>query len=96
MNDIFSYDYLATQKRCLIVPSCGFDSIPSDITVYYANKTLKSLAGPETEIDMSTSAFNFEAVLSPGTLKGLVSYFRDVPAYLRVRSRQQFYLSNGE
>lgn len=36
------YDYLATKTGAIIVPSCGMDSIPSDVTAFLANKALKA------------------------------------------------------
>jgi short subunit dehydrogenase-like uncharacterized protein len=36
------YHYIATKTGAIIVPSCGFDSIPSDLSAFLGNKTLKS------------------------------------------------------
>ena len=36
------YHYIATKTGAIIVPSCGFDSVPSDLSAFLGNKTLKS------------------------------------------------------
>lgn len=38
----FRYDYIATKTGAIIVPSCGLESIPSDLSAFLGNKTLKS------------------------------------------------------
>ncbi|TCD69589.1 hypothetical protein EIP91_007011 [Steccherinum ochraceum] len=91
---ITNYDYIATTKRCAIIPSCGLDSLPSDITAYLANRTLKALAGPEADIDLSSSAIKLDTSISAGSLRTFVSYVEDVPRYIRARMRDQFVLSN--
>jgi len=91
---ITKYDYLATKKGCAIIPSCGLDSLPSDVTVFLANKTLKALAGPETDIEMSSSAIKLDTAVSAGSLRTILTFFRDVPGFTRQRSQRDFYLSN--
>ncbi|KXN89437.1 hypothetical protein AN958_05599 [Leucoagaricus sp. SymC.cos] len=39
-------DFVASKSGAIIVPSCGYDSIPSDVSAYLSNKTLKSLSIP--------------------------------------------------
>ena len=36
------YEYIAAKSGAIIVPSCGLDSIPSDLSAFLGNKTLKS------------------------------------------------------
>ena len=36
------YHYVATKTGAIIVPSCGLDSIPADLSAFLGNKTLKS------------------------------------------------------
>jgi hypothetical protein len=38
----FRYEYIATKTGAIIVPSCGMDSVPSDLSVFVGNKTLKA------------------------------------------------------
>ncbi|THH20820.1 hypothetical protein EUX98_g8510 [Antrodiella citrinella] len=91
---ITDYDYLASRKHCVIIPSCGLDSLPSDLTVFLANKTLKTLVGPETDIETSISAIRLNTAVSAGSFRTFISYFEDVPSFIRQLSRQDFYLSN--
>ncbi|TFK50768.1 hypothetical protein OE88DRAFT_1630334, partial [Heliocybe sulcata] len=76
---IYKYDYLATKTGAIIVPACGMDSIPSDISVYLGNKTLKSLVGPDADIDHTISAFELHGGLSGGTLSSLLTALEEVP-----------------
>lgn len=76
-------DYLATKTGAIIVPSCGFDSVPSDTAAYLANKTLKSI-GPSTngeylKPDISTSAFSFRGGISGGTIASFMTAVEEVP-----------------
>lgn len=52
---IQGYDFTASKSGAIIVPSCGFNSIPSDISVHLSSKTLKSLPTP-LEIGSSVTA----------------------------------------
>ncbi|EKM53778.1 uncharacterized protein PHACADRAFT_260290, partial [Phanerochaete carnosa HHB-10118-sp] len=76
---ILEYDYLASKTHAVIIPACGFDSVPSDLSVYLSNKTLKALAGPEANIDSSITAFKLKGTISSGSFQTFVSAFEDVP-----------------
>ena len=69
-----SFDHLAAESNTVIVPCVGMVSVPSDLMVYVANKTLKSFAGPLTSIDMSTSAWEINGfTLSSGSIASALS-----------------------
>lgn len=70
------------------------DSIPSDLSVYLSNKTLKTLVGPDTMIDESTSAFDVLWGASGGSIATLISMLEDVPRFKRTMARTDFVLSN--
>ena len=91
---VCSYDYLATKTHSIIIPSSGMDSIPSDLSVYLSNKTLKTLVGPDTMIDESTSAFDVLWGASGGSIATLISMLEDVPRFKRTMARTDFVLSN--
>ncbi|KAK7691924.1 hypothetical protein QCA50_005329 [Cerrena zonata] len=88
------YDYLATKTHAIIIPSSGMDSMPSDLSVYLSNKTLKTLVGPDTMIDESTSAFDVLWGASGGSIATLLSSLEDVPKLKRAMARTNFVLSN--
>ncbi|KZT27108.1 hypothetical protein NEOLEDRAFT_1131093 [Neolentinus lepideus HHB14362 ss-1] len=78
-NMIWHYDYLATKTGAVIIPSCGLDSIPSDISVFLANRTLKALAGPDTTIERTDTAVEVKGIMSGGTLSTIMTTLEDVP-----------------
>ncbi|KAH7906635.1 Saccharopine dehydrogenase-domain-containing protein [Hygrophoropsis aurantiaca] len=91
---IATYDYAATQTGSIVVPFCGLDSIPSDLLVFVANKTLKAFAGSSATIDQSTSAWTVtESGLSGGTVASMLAAFEEVPRRKLVASSQDFCLS---
>ena len=80
-------DYFATKTGAIIVPSCGFDSMPSDAAAYLANKTLKSVGPSENgeylDVDTSISAFQFRGGISGGTIDSAMSTIEVVPDDVR-------------
>ncbi|KAF8808044.1 saccharopine dehydrogenase [Phlegmacium glaucopus] len=91
---IYEFDYFATKTGAIIVPSCGFDSVPSDAAVHLANKTLKSI-GPSTNgeylnMDTSTSAFSFRGGISGGTIASFMTAIESVPDSVRRETRQPY------
>lgn len=76
------YDYAATRNHTIIVPSCGYDSVPSDIVVWLANATLKrwdtKYPRPGQQylgIKSSVSAHNPVGGLSGGTFNSMFTMF---------------------
>ncbi|TFK63996.1 hypothetical protein BDN72DRAFT_901918 [Pluteus cervinus] len=66
---INEFDYLASKTGAIIVPSCGMDSIPSDISAFLSNQTLRSLPdGPNYEIKSSITGHKVKGGVSGGTL----------------------------
>ncbi|WWD03940.1 hypothetical protein V865_001998 [Kwoniella europaea PYCC6329] len=67
------YDNLAKETGAIIVPSCGFDSIPSDLSLWLAHKTLQSQY-PHLTIQDSTSFFKLKGgSMSGGTIQSMHS-----------------------
>ncbi|WVQ94909.1 hypothetical protein IAU59_001995 [Kwoniella sp. CBS 9459] len=68
------YHDLASSTGACIVPSCGFDSVPSDITLYTALKTLQTKYGKQATIADSTSFFKLKGgSMSGGTIQTMYS-----------------------
>ncbi|KAF8190797.1 Saccharopine dehydrogenase-domain-containing protein [Pholiota molesta] len=80
---VHELDYYATKTGAIIVPACGFDSIPSDVSAYLANKTLKSLGASSTgeylNPGTSRSAHEFRGGISGGTIASLMTYLDKTP-----------------
>ncbi|KAI0343620.1 NAD-P-binding protein [Trametopsis cervina] len=90
---ILKYDYAASKTHAIIIPSCGFDSVPSDLAVFLGNKTLKTLVGPDSEIDSSISAFDVKGSVSGGTFSTIINTFEEVPPYKLQLGMQDWALS---
>jgi len=91
-----SYDYAATKTGSIIIPCSGFDSIPSDVSAYLANKTLKAVVGLDTAIDNSTSAWDVRGAVSGGTLGTAAASMEEVPKAKLEASMKDYSLSPGE
>ncbi|KAH9846480.1 Saccharopine dehydrogenase-domain-containing protein [Lenzites betulinus] len=76
---IDDFDYFATKTGAVIVPSCGLHSLPADITVYLANRTLKSVYGPQTQLGLSQSFYRGSATPSDGSLATIVNMIEAMP-----------------
>ncbi|KAG6329381.1 hypothetical protein ID866_9707 [Astraeus odoratus] len=91
---ITEFDYVAAKAGTVIVPCCGMDSVPSDVLVYVANKTLKEAAGRSANIDMSTSAWKLNGMgISGGTFSTILSVLEDIPRRKVDAAREDFALS---
>jgi short subunit dehydrogenase-like uncharacterized protein len=90
------YDYAATKTGAIIIPCSGLDSIPSDVSAYLANKTLKAVAGPDVAIENSTSAWDIRGGISGGTLGTTIASWEEVPKAKLEASMKDYVLSPGE
>lgn len=66
------YNYLASKTGACIIPSCGFDSVPSDMVLYNALSTLQARY-PNESITRSLSMFKVRGTVSGGTLASIYS-----------------------
>ncbi len=90
-----SFDHTATTTGAVIVPGCGFDSVPSDIAVFLANRTLKNALGPQTQLGLSQSFFNIKGGFSGGTMASMAAEIEVVPADVAEESERDYALSPG-
>ncbi|KAJ7672071.1 Saccharopine dehydrogenase-domain-containing protein [Mycena rosella] len=90
---ITTYHYSATKTGAIIVPSCGFDSVPADITTHVSSKTLRDITGEPVDIDTSVSAYVVRGGFSGGTVSTLVTAIEEIPANERRVVRTEFSLS---
>ncbi|TBU27867.1 Saccharopine dehydrogenase-domain-containing protein [Dichomitus squalens] len=87
------FDHIATKTGAVIVPSCGFDSLPSDLAVFLSNRTLKNAIGPQTQLGLSQTFFDIKSGISGGSLATLATEIEEVPQILLAQSRQDYALS---
>jgi len=81
------------KNRTLILPSCGYDSIPSDLSVYLSVRALKAHLGPDIEIGESVSAHKLKGGPSQGTLSTTYTSLAEIPRDKARASMQDHYLS---
>jgi short subunit dehydrogenase-like uncharacterized protein len=79
----------------MIITSCGFDSLIPDLAVFLSNKSLKSIAGLEAEIDSSVTAYRIKGGVSGGTVATMLMHMDDVPKEKLISSSQDHALSPG-
>ncbi|KAI0364951.1 hypothetical protein BV20DRAFT_955237 [Pilatotrama ljubarskyi] len=87
------FDYLATKTGAIIVPSCGFDSIPADITVFLSNRTLKNALGTQVQLGLSQSFYSTRIKPSGGTLASFMSTIEAAPPVRVEESIKDYALS---
>ncbi|PIL33671.1 hypothetical protein GSI_04294 [Ganoderma sinense ZZ0214-1] len=87
------FDHTATKTGAVIVTACGFDSVPSDIAVFLANRTLKNALGSQTQLGLSQSFFHIKGGFSGGTMASLVTEVEEVPADVVEECEKDYALS---
>ena len=92
----FRYDYLAFKTNTLIIPACGFDSIPPDLAVFVSNRYVKAVLGSETSIEDSVTAYNVEGGFSGGSVDSIMSFVEDVPRETLIKSAEDYVLRQRE
>ncbi|KAF5365928.1 hypothetical protein D9758_006689 [Tetrapyrgos nigripes] len=93
---IDEYDQIATKTGAIIVPACGMDSLPSDISVYVANKALKAasaLSASPLQIESSITSWHFDGLVSYGSFSTMMTALELVPKSMMNESRRPYYLS---
>ncbi|TDL16448.1 hypothetical protein BD410DRAFT_795386 [Rickenella mellea] len=96
---IEQYDYLATKTRTIIVPACGFDSVPSDIVAHLSAKTLRAALSPSSSpsvqvgVGHSASAFRLVGGISGGTLESMMCALEEVPSAALRSAREAYSIS---
>ena len=80
----------------MIVSSCGFVCIPSDLLVFLSNRTLKSTLGPETQLGLSQTFVDVRGGISGGTFATLMMNIEDVPRDVFHAAEKDYAISQGE
>lgn len=89
---IHEYDYLATKTHAIIVAACGYDSIPSDYSVYLSAKTLRTTA-PDLFVGKSTTVHSASGGVSGGTINTALTTLDSVPRKVLEDSSEPYALS---
>lgn len=88
----YRYDFMAFKTNALIIPACGFDSVPSDVAVYVSNRYVKSVLGPRTSIEDSVTAYDVKGGFSSGSANSIMALIEDVPREKLVKSAMDYAL----
>lgn len=70
------YDARARQTRARIIPSCGYDSVPSDLAVWQLSRTIA--ADGEGELGDTTTYASFKGGASGGTVASMLQQMEDI------------------
>ncbi|KAJ7647761.1 Saccharopine dehydrogenase-domain-containing protein [Roridomyces roridus] len=90
---ITRFHYTAAKTGAIIVPSCGFDSVPADLTTYLSSKVLRNMAGGPVDITSSVSAYLLRGGFSGGSIATGITEIEQVPANEKNMSKQDWSLS---
>ena len=93
VDNFLRFDYLACKTRAVIIPSCGFDSLPSDLAVFLSAKTLKEAAGPSASISESHTSYRLKGLASGGTMHTALAMFDEIPRRRLLEAGKAFSLS---
>ena len=83
---------MAFKTNALIIPACGFDSIPPDVAVYVSNRYVKSVLGSGTSIEDSVTAYDVKGGFSGGSTDSIMSFVEDVPRGVLIKSAKDYAL----
>lgn len=76
---IDEFNSLAIESHSIIIPSCGFDSIPSDLMVYLSAQTLAKATQGAVSVAQSHTSYQLRGGISGGSLGTSLSAFKEVP-----------------
>ncbi len=92
---VHRYDFVSTKTGAIIVPGCGFDSIPADLLVFLSNRTLKNALGPDAQLGLSQTFYSMKGGISGGTLATLMTEAEIVPKYKLLEAQKDYAVSQG-
>ncbi|EGG11847.1 uncharacterized protein MELLADRAFT_88929 [Melampsora larici-populina 98AG31] len=77
----------AKDSKAIIIPSCGFDSVPSDLNTMIAAHELKKITGQDSSVGLVTSGVQVKSGFSGGTVASLLTmYDEGLPALRKTMS----------
>ncbi len=87
-DNTLRFDYLATKTHAIIVPSCGIDSVPADVSVHLASKTLGY-----SPLGTSKTSAGLSGGFPGGTIASFIAACEDVPLNRLLLSSSDWSLS---
>ncbi|RPD57921.1 hypothetical protein L226DRAFT_538874 [Lentinus tigrinus ALCF2SS1-7] len=92
---IDGYDFMCTKTGAIIVPACGFDSVPADLLVFLSNRTLKNALGPDAQLGLSQTFYSLKGGISGGTLATMMSDIENVPKFRLIEAQKDYAISQA-
>ena len=89
------YDYNAYKTGAIIVPSCGLESVPSDLCVYIAYKKLRELEGPGVQLEKSVTMDHIGSNMTGGTARTMITMPEVTPKEVLLTAFTPYALSPG-
>ena len=91
-----SYDFMCTKTGAIIVPACGFDSVPADLLVFLSNRTIKNALGPDAQLGLSQTFYAVKGGISGGTLATMMSDIENVPKFKLFEAQKDYAISQAQ
>jgi len=85
-NMIDLYHDQAKDNKALIVPMCGFDSLPSDLGTYFVASELKKRHGEEFMVNQVTCLHQMKGSFSGGTMASAMAIFEQLAENPQLRA----------
>lgn len=73
----------ARESKTIVVHSCGYDSVPSDLNAMLAVRELKKVAGPDVKVGRVTSGATAKGGVSGGTIASMLNMYDEGVSQLR-------------
>ncbi|MBW0520524.1 hypothetical protein O181_060239 [Austropuccinia psidii MF-1] len=74
-HQIAKLDNQAKESKAIIIHSCGYDSVPSDLNVMLAVRELKEITGSDNQVGQVTSGARATGGVSGGTLASALNMY---------------------
>ncbi|KAI0697401.1 Saccharopine dehydrogenase-domain-containing protein [Cerioporus squamosus] len=92
---IEGYDFMSTKTGAIIIPACGFDSVPADLLVFLSNRTLKNALGPDAQLGLSQTFYSLKGGISGGTLATMMSDIENVPRFKLYEAQRDYAIAQA-
>lgn len=85
----------ALRSRAILIPSCGYDSVPSDLGVMLAVRELRKVGGSNVEVGSVSTGAAFKGAMSGGTVHSGMAMAEEGVGKMLALSRNPYVISPG-
>ena len=93
---IQKYSDAALRSRAILVPSCGYDSVPSDLAAMLAVRELKRVGGKNAEVGKVSMGAAPKGMLSGGTVHSGMAMAEEGFSNVLALGRNPYVMSPGK